>query len=106
MNNRFVRHKFNAKKTEVDGITFASKKEAAYYQTLRLRQKAGEVLGFFRQVPIDLPGGIIYRMDFLVFYTDGSCEGIEIKGHETPEWKLKYKLLQEFYPWFELKVIK
>ena len=43
MTQRF-KHKFNAKPTEVDGIRFASKKEANYYADLKLRQAAGLVL--------------------------------------------------------------
>ena len=103
---RYLKHKFNAVRTEVNNIWFSSKKEARYYQDLLLRIKANEVVGFFRQVPLDLPGGIIYRMDFLVFCSDGTCEGIEVKGYETQEWKLKQKLIKETYPWFVLKVIK
>jgi hypothetical protein len=45
-------------------------------------------------------------MDFFVFYPDGTCEGIEIKGFETKEWKIKEKLIHAHYPWLTLKVIK
>lgn len=37
------RQKFNARKTVVDGITFDSAKEAARYQVLVLRLRAGEI---------------------------------------------------------------
>ena len=87
-------------------MKFPSKKEANYYDQLKLKAKAGVVVGFFRQVPIHLPGNIVYRMDFLVFYADGTCEGIEVKGFETPEWKIKEKLINQFYPWFKLRVVK
>jgi hypothetical protein len=35
--------KYNAVRTEVDGQTFASKKEAARYEVLKLKQAAGEI---------------------------------------------------------------
>lgn len=36
-------HKYRAKRTTVDGITFASKKEATRYQELRLWEKSGGI---------------------------------------------------------------
>jgi hypothetical protein len=38
-----ARHKYNAVRTHLDGIAFASKAEAQYYGQLLIRQKAGEV---------------------------------------------------------------
>lgn len=52
--------------TEVDGIRFDSKLEAKYYVELDLRRKAGDIAYFLRQVPFHLPGGVIYRVDFMV----------------------------------------
>jgi len=40
----FRKNKYNAKKTVVDGITFASKVEAKRYGELRLLEKGGEIL--------------------------------------------------------------
>jgi hypothetical protein len=37
------RNKYGAVRWTVDGITFASKKEAAYYEQLKCRQMAGEI---------------------------------------------------------------
>ena len=100
------RHKFSAQQVELDGIKFPSRKEGRFYEDLKLLVKAGEVIGFFRQVPLHLPGNVVYRMDFLVFYADGTCKGIEVKGYETQEWKIKKKLIEAMYPWFELEVVK
>jgi hypothetical protein len=42
--NPYVRrHKYNARKVELDGYSFDSQAEARYYQQLKLRQKAGEI---------------------------------------------------------------
>ncbi len=59
-------NKYRAKPVVLDGIRFDSKLEARRYDELRLEQLAGKVLYFLRQVPFHLPGGVIYRADFLV----------------------------------------
>lgn len=93
-----LRHKFNAKKTELDGIRFDSKKEARYYQELKLRQKAGEVLFFLRQVPFHLPGGVKYKLDFMEFLADGTVVLTDVKGYATKDYKMKKKMVESIYP--------
>lgn len=92
-----IRHKFGAVKCEKDGIKFPSKLERDYYNRLKLLQKAGEVLFFLRQVPFDLPGGITYRLDFMVFYAHGEVELIETKGHMTKDAEIKIKQVEDIY---------
>jgi len=104
--HNFKAHKFNASPTVIDGINFGSKREARYYCDLKIRQRAGEVIGFLMQVPLRLTGGVIYRMDFLEFLADGTCKGIEVKGFETPEWKIKKRMVDELYPWLDLVIVK
>lgn len=91
-------HKFNAVRTEVDSIKFASRKEADYYRALLLRQKAGDVVFFLRQVPFHLPGGVRYVVDFLEFRTDGTVAFVDVKGMKTPEYKAKKKMVEALYP--------
>lgn len=95
---RIVRHKFNAKKTEIDNQKFPSKKEAAYYLMLKKRVENGEVLFFMRQCPFHLPSGIIYRIDFIEFWADGTVHFTDVKGFSTKEYKLKKRLIEEFFP--------
>jgi len=61
--------KYRAVKTVVDNITFASKKEAARYQELRLMEKAGEIRYLELQPRFDFKvNGInlgFYKADFL-----------------------------------------
>jgi hypothetical protein len=57
------------------------------------------------EVPILLPAGIKYVVDFIEFLADGSVRFIDVKGFQTPEFKLKKRLLEKFYP-FELQVVK
>ncbi len=92
------RHKFNAKRTDVDGINFDSKKEAKYYSELKLRVRAGEVIFFLRQTPFDLLGGVKYRVDFQEFWKDGTVHFIDVKGHRTPEYIMKKKMVEAAYP--------
>lgn len=91
-------HKFHARPTELDNIKFASRKEARYYKELKLRQQAGEVLFFLRQVPFHLTGGVKYVCDFQVFLSNGTVEFVDIKGMETDIFKLKKKQVEELYP--------
>lgn len=92
------KHKYNAKKTEVDGIRFDSKKEARYYQDLLLRQRAGEVVFFLRQTAFHLPGGVVYRIDFQEFHSDGTVHFVDVKGMKTQMYIAKKKMVEATYP--------
>mgnify|MGYP001564623538 CR=1 FL=1 len=74
-----LRHKYGAKATTKDSKRFGSKKEADFYAKLECLRKAGEILFFVRQCPIDLPCGTTHRIDFLVFWAYGRAEFIEVK---------------------------
>ena len=78
--SRGLFHKFHAKPTEADGIRFASKAEARRYEHLKLAQRGGTALFFLRQVPFHLPGGVVYRCDFLVFWADGRVTVEDVKA--------------------------
>jgi hypothetical protein len=93
-----LRHKFNAKPTQCDGIKFSSKKEAKRYTELRLAQQAGLVEMFLRQVPFHLPAGIKYICDFMVFWQDGSVTVEDVKGYKTDIYILKKKQVETIYP--------
>lgn len=95
---KFPRHKFKAKPTECDGIKFPSKKEADYYQKLKLRVRAGEVAFFLRQVPFHLPGNVKYVVDFLEFHADETVHAVDVKGVETPMFKAKKRMVEALYP--------
>lgn len=84
--------KYRAVKTTVDGITFDSKGEAAYYQELR-RQ---EDMGFLKIVELQpkiylTEAKILYKPDFLI-ERKGELVYIDFKGMETPVFKLKARL--------------
>ena len=100
-----MRHKFNAKPTVKNGLKFPSKAEARRYDQLMAMKVLGHISFFLRQVPFDLPGGITYRADFLIFWSDGTCTVEDVKGYETQEFKIKRKLLESTYP-IELEIVK
>ena len=78
-----LRHKFKAKRTEVDDIKFSSKKEAKRYNTLKSLQNGGEIVFFLRQVPFHLPGGVKYVCDFLIFWANGIVTIEDVKGFKN-----------------------
>lgn len=100
-----IRHKFHAKPTESDGIKFASKAEARYYGQLKLRQRAGDVVFFLRQVPVHLPGEVRYVMDFMVFEASGEVRMVDVKGIETESFKAKKRMVEALYP-IKIEVVK
>ena len=103
MNRRHF-HKFNAIKTESDGLKFDSKKEARYYDQLKLAQQAGFVLFFLRQPAFDLPGNVKYRADFQIFYADGRVRFVDVKGHKTKDFIMKKKMVEALYP-IEIEIV-
>lgn len=96
-------HKYHNIPTVVDNVRFASKKEAKFYEELKLKKLSGEVLFFLRQVPLHLTGGIRYVCDFLVFHVDGSCTFDEVKGQKTDVYKIKKRMVEAEYP---IKIIE
>lgn len=86
--------KYGAKPMVSNGIRFDSKREARTYERLLLMKQAGEVRSFNRQVIYDLPGGVIYKLDFLVFFADGRVAHWDAKGVETKEFRIKRKLVR------------
>ena len=93
-----ITHKFNAKRVDIDGFKFPSKKEGAYYNDLKLLQSCGELLFFLRQVPIYLPGGVRLVIDFVEFWADGRVEFTDVKGFNTPMGKMKIRQVEALYP--------
>jgi hypothetical protein len=92
--------KYNNVRTEVDGIKFPSKKQAAYYQKLKLARETGELGYFLMEVPFKLPGGVTYRADFIEFWKHGDGYKVvvtDVKGMLTSVYKLKKKQVEALY---------
>jgi len=97
--------KYRNVKIVVDGITFDSKREAQYWQTLKLREKIGEITDLKRQVSFDLlcpiPGSDFGAVvaHYLADYTftdtiDRSYHVVDAKGKRTRMFDLKAKWLE------------
>lgn len=107
--------KYNAKKSEIDGIRFDSALEGKYYLHLKELQAKGEVTRFEMQPSFILQGGftddfgvkhypIKYVADFLVYYPDKPPVVVDVKGMVTTDFKLKRKLYCAKFP-LELKLV-
>lgn len=98
MHRRIHKHKYNAQPVLHDGIRFDSKKEGRYYETLKTAQAKGDVIFFLRQVPLHLPGGDKYVVDFVEFREDGTVHFVDVKGFRTAVYKSKKKRVENCYP--------
>lgn len=92
-------HKFRNVPTVVDGVRFDSKREARRWGELQLMERANLIADLKRQVPfaLDVNGHHVckYVADFT--YLEGSGAGLtveDVKGVQTPEFKLKSKLMK------------
>jgi hypothetical protein len=98
--------KYHNQKTEIDGMTFDSKAEAQRYNELVWLWSKGEISGFTRQPSFELSPGVRYRPDFMVCDKSGHVWVEDVKGVETPAFKIKRRLWESKFPWLELKIIK
>jgi hypothetical protein len=106
-------NKYGAKRQEYGGKQYHSKKEAGYAAELDLRVLAKDIKGWTRQkrIPLEVNGFHVadYYIDFVVEHNDDTIEYVEVKGFETPEWRLKWKLFEALYsrqPTVRLTVVK
>lgn len=109
------RSKYNNKKTQIDGITFDSQKEAMRYAELKTLEKAGKITELERQKRFELQPAFYYqghkqRAIFYVcdfFYKQGDKYIIEdVKSPITKNnavYKLKKKMM--LYRGYEIKEI-
>lgn len=98
-------HKFNAVRTTIDGITFASKAEGHRYAQLKMLQRVGEIeaLELQPKFPLTVAGVkvAIYIADFRYRVVKGLGQSLtvveDVKGVRTPVYQLKKKLVQALY---------
>lgn len=108
--------KYNSVRTVVDGIAFASRREAERYAELKLLELAGvishlrlqpryELQPPFRDIRGKRHRAIVYVGDFS--YTQNGREIVEdVKGFETQAFKIKSKMFMARYPHAELRIVK
>ena len=90
------RNKFGAIRTEIDGVNFHSKKEAARYEILRDMASRGEISNLCLQVSHQITVNGIkickYISDFE--YVENGTQIVEdVKGKITAVYRLKKKLM-------------
>jgi len=107
------RHKYgtaDASQRTYAGRVYDSAKEMRRAQELDILLQDETIQAWWPQITFKLTvnGQLIcrYVADFKVLYFDGRVEYEEVKGFETKEWKLKYKLFRALYPNVTLVVIK
>lgn len=95
-------HKFNAVRTEIDGIKFASKAEAKRFVELRILERAGHISHLALQPRYELSvAGVklgVYVGDFVYFDKDlrrSVCE--DVKGFKTALYRWKKKHVEAQY---------
>lgn len=93
--------KYHAQPTTVDGIRFASKKEARRWQELQLLVRGGIIKKLVRQPSFEIVvnGHAIcrYIADFSYVDRDGVGHVEDVKGVRTPVYRLKAKLVRAVY---------
>jgi len=112
------RNKYNARRTIVDNHTFDSKKEAERYMILRSRQDSGEISSLVIHPKYELQPAFVhvqsgkkirainYYGDFEYMDNDYNLIVEDVKGVETPVFKLKRKLFLRQYPHIIFRIIK
>lgn len=91
------RAKYGNTPTVVNGTWFASAKEARRYSELLLLERAGEISELRLQVRFSLDVGGVHVCRYIADFTyrdkAGGAVVEDVKGVETPEFKLKRKLM-------------
>lgn len=102
---RFSYNKYHNHPTYINGIRFASKREASRYQLLKILANDKVIKDLKLQPRFKMPPGFTYVADFS--YTKNGKQIIEdVKGVMTDVFKLKAKCFKYFYPALELILIK
>lgn len=89
--------KYHNRRMEYGGRIFDSQREANRAADLELMVRAGEIAKVLYQVPFELPGGVMYKADFVRLNMDGTWSVEDAKGVRTKEYRIKAKLFHERY---------
>ena len=110
------RSKYNARPVTIKGITFDSQKEADRYLVLLSRHQEGEITMLevhprFELQPAFTHKGkkyraINYEADFEYIDNDYNHVVEDVKGVETPVFKLKMKMFLRQYPHIDFRIVR
>lgn len=93
----FKPHKYLAKRTTYNGLSYASKAEARRAAELDLLQRNGDILAWYRQVAcyLGVPENK-YTPDFIVIGAAGCVWFEDVKGMETAAFRRNKKLWKSY----------
>lgn len=101
--------KYGSNKTEYNGITYASKREADYAAELDIRVRVGELQSWESQIifPLVVNGIKIgkYTIDFKEVSKDGGVIYTETKGYADKTFKLRWKIFRALYPDINAQIV-
>ncbi|MFN9110249.1 MAG: DUF1064 domain-containing protein [Bacteroidota bacterium] len=104
-----MRRKFGNKPMTVDGVRFDSHGEYFRWLELQALEREGVIRNLERQitVPLVVNGTKVcaLRPDF-AYFENGKRVYDDFKGHETRDWRIKWKLAQAIFPNIEWRVSK
>lgn len=107
----YPRHKYGAKRQEVDGIVFPSTRQAARYLELKLLQSAGEISELSLEPRFELVVKSVligrYTPDFQ-YKEKGNRKLVveEVKGYASRDYVLRKKLFQALFPQFQFREVR
>lgn len=108
--NNYSNRKYGNVSQTYGNHTYHSRREANYAAELDMRVKAKDLKSWRRQVPIELRVNdkkiCTYTIDFVEVDNKGNETYTEVKGFETPEWRLKWKLFEALHPELKKQVVK
>lgn len=94
-------HKYSAVRTEYNGVTYDSKKEAKRAQELDFLLRAGEIQGPIRRqvaFPVEIHGIHVFKwMADFVYFEKGQEVIEDVKGMATDVYKIKKKCIEAYY---------
>jgi len=92
-------HKYNAKKTVVEGQSFPSGLEARTWTYLRVLEQQKELTELSRQATVTFPiVDIKYKADMKYTNKKGQTVWVEAKGMEGDRWKIIKKIWKALGP--------
>lgn len=93
--------KYSSAKTDIDGITFDSKKESEFYAELKLRERAGEISHlrlqprYLLQEAFKRDGKQYREIEYVAdfeYIENGVTVVVDVKGFRTAVYMIKRKL--------------
>jgi hypothetical protein len=92
-----MKNKYSAKKCVIDGYKFDSLAEGEYYQELKLFKMRGDIVEILPQPKVYLTTArILYKPDFKIKDKFDRVWYVDVKGMQTPVFRLKAKLWRHY----------